>query len=141
MTKFPVIDLMDTQKDLENLGGTMRLGLYPAKLSDGSLARTLYEEEVVYERHRHRWEVNNKYRTQLEDAGLVMSGVSPDERLVEFIELPSHPYFVATQAHPELMSRPDHPHPLFVGFVRAATRHADRLLKASPSDVVRAAQR
>ena len=134
MTKHPVIDLMDTQKDVENLGGTMRLGLYPAKLADGSLARSLYEGEVVYERHRHRWEVNNRYRTQLEDAGLVMSGVSPDERLVEFVELPTHPYFIATQAHPELISRPDHPHPLFVGFVRAATRHAD----AAPSESVAA---
>ena len=132
MTKNPVIDLMDTQKDVENLGGTMRLGLYPAKLAEGSLARILYDEEVVYERHRHRWEVNNKYRTQLEDAGLMMSGVSPDERLVEFIEIPSHPYFIATQAHPELVSRPNHPHPLFVGFVRAATLHADH----APTDSV-----
>ena len=132
MTKNPVIDLMDTQKDVENLGGTMRLGLYPAKLAEDSLARILYDEEVVYERHRHRWEVNNKYRTQLEDAGLMMSGVSPDERLVEFIEIPSHPYFIATQAHPELVSRPNHPHPLFVGFVRAATLHADH----APTDSV-----
>jgi CTP synthase len=140
MTKNPVIDLMDTQKDVEDMGGTMRLGLYPAKLAEGSLARTLYDEEVVYERHRHRWEVNNKYRAQLEEAGMEMSGVSPDDRLVEFIEVPSHPYFIATQAHPELMSRPDHPHPLFVGFVRAATRHAD-LAESESADVVRAAQR
>jgi CTP synthase len=132
MTKNPVIDLMDTQRDVENLGGTMRLGLYPAKLAEGSLARSLYAQEVVYERHRHRWEVNNKFRAQLEEAGLMMSGVSPDDRLVEFIELRSHPYFIATQAHPELMSRPDQPHPLFVGFVRAATRHADEL----PSETV-----
>jgi len=140
MTKSPVIDLMDTQKDVEDMGGTMRLGLYPAKLAEGSLARDLYEEEVVYERHRHRWEVNNKYRAQLEDAGMKMSGVSPDDRLVEFIEVPSHPYFIATQAHPELTSRPDHPHPLFVGFVRAATRRAD-LAASESADVVRAAQR
>ena len=140
MTKDAVIDLMDTQKDVENMGGTMRLGLYPAKLAEGSLARSLYEEEVVYERHRHRWEVNNRYRSQLEDAGMMMSGLSPDERLVEFVEIPTHPYFIATQAHPELMSRPDHPHPLFVGFVRAATRHADDA-PSEAADVVRAAQR
>ncbi len=124
MTPDPVIDLMETQKDVENKGGTMRLGLYPAKLREGSLVRTLYGKEVVYERHRHRWEVNNAYRKQLESAGLVMSGVSPDDRLVEFVELPSHPYFVATQAHPELISRPDQPHPLFAGFVSAAVATA-----------------
>ena len=84
--------------------------------------------------------MNNKYRTQLEDAGMMMSGVSPDDRLVEFIEIPTHPYFIATQAHPELVSRPDHPHPLFVGFVRAATQHADRVRNDS-LDVVRATQR
>lgn len=124
MTPDPVIDLMETQKDVENKGGTMRLGLYPAKLIEGSLARRLYGSEVVYERHRHRWEVNNSYRKQLENAGLVMSGVSPDERLVEFVELPSHPYFIATQAHPELISRPDRPHPLFTGFLAAAAAGA-----------------
>ncbi len=120
VTPDPVIALMETQKGVEGKGGTMRLGLYPAKLSEGSMVRALYDKEVVYERHRHRWEVNNSYRKQLEDAGLVMSGVSPDDRLVEFIELPSHPYFIATQAHPEFVSRPDRPHPLFVGFLAAA---------------------
>jgi len=125
MTPDPVIDLMETQKDVEDKGGTMRLGLYPAKLAEGSMVRRLYGSEVVYERHRHRWEVNNAYRSQLEAAGLAMSGVSPDDRLVEFIELPSHPYFVATQAHPELVSRPDRPHPLFVGFVQAAANLAN----------------
>ncbi|MCL1595123.1 MAG: CTP synthase [Actinomycetia bacterium] len=116
----PVIDLMDTQKDVADMGGTMRLGLYPAKLAEGTLARKLYGSEVVYERHRHRWEVNNKYRTPLEDAGMSLSGASPDGRLVEFVELPDHPYFIATQAHPELISRPDRPHPLFDGFIAAA---------------------
>jgi len=116
----PVIDLMDTQKDVSDKGGTMRLGLYPAKLSEGSLAKDLYASEVVYERHRHRWEVNNKYRTALEEAGMAMSGTSPDGRLVEFVEIPRHPFFIATQAHPELISRPDKPHPLFDGFVAAA---------------------
>ncbi|NHZ70603.1 MAG: CTP synthase [Proteobacteria bacterium] len=120
----PVIDLMETQKDVSDMGGTMRLGLYPAKLADGTLVRALYGSEVVYERHRHRWEVNNKYRTPLEDAGMSLSGASPDGRLVEFIELPDHPYFIATQAHPELISRPDRPHPLFDGFVAAAKAYS-----------------
>jgi CTP synthase len=125
MSTDPVIDLMDTQKDVADKGGTMRLGIYPAKLAAGSLVRDLYGEEVVYERHRHRWEVNNRYRRQLQDAGLVLSGMSPDGRLVEFVELPTHPYFIATQAHPELKSRPDAPHPLFEGLVAAARRHRE----------------
>jgi CTP synthase len=120
MTTDPVIDLMESQKDISDKGGTMRLGLYPAKLAPDSKVRELFGEEVVYERHRHRWEVNNRYRTQLVEAGLSLSGTSPDDRLVEFIELADHPYFVATQAHPELISRPDRPHPLFDGFVAAA---------------------
>jgi CTP synthase len=120
LTPDPVIDLMETQKDVSDMGGTMRLGLYPARLTDDSLARSLYGSEVVYERHRHRWEVNNRYRPLLIEGGLSMSGVSPDDRLVEFIELGSHPYFIGTQAHPELVSRPDAPHPLFDGFVAAA---------------------
>jgi CTP synthase len=100
----------------------MRLGLYPAKLVQGTLVRELYNEPYVEERHRHRYEVSNAYRAQLEAAGLVVSGTSPDGRLVEFIELPKevHPYFVATQAHPELRSRPIRPHPLFAGLVAAA---------------------
>ncbi|MEN8238792.1 MAG: CTP synthase, partial [Actinomycetota bacterium] len=120
LTPDPVIDLMETQKDVSDKGGTMRLGLYPAKLAIGSLARSLYGSEVVYERHRHRWEVNNRYREALTDAGMSMSGTSPDDRLVEFVEIAGHPYFIATQAHPELVSRPDDPHPLFDGFVAAA---------------------
>ncbi len=126
MSPDPVIDLMDTQKDVSDKGGTMRLGIYPAKLADDSLARSLYGEEVVYERHRHRWEVNNRYRQQLEDAGLALSGTSPDDRLVEFIEIRTHPFFIATQAHPELKSRPDSPHPLFHGLVSAARRHREQ---------------
>ena len=136
MSTAPVIDLMETQKDVEDKGGTMRLGLYPAKLADGTLARSLYEREVVYERHRHRWEVNNRFRGQLEDAGMVMSGTSPDERLVEFIELPEHPYFIATQAHPELISRPDEPHPLFDGFIAAAKEHRAHLHQAADEAAV-----
>jgi CTP synthase len=117
----PVIDLMHDQREVTDKGGTMRLGSYPAKLRPGTRTRAAYgDEPVVYERHRHRFEVNNRYRQRLEEAGMVFSGVSPDERLVEFIELPDHPWFVATQAHPELKSRPNRPHPLFDGFVGAA---------------------
>ena len=123
MTPHPVIDLMERQHGIANKGGTMRLGVYPAKLSKGSLARKLYGEELIYERHRHRYEVNNRYRKDLQQAGLLLSGISPDEQLVEFIELPSHPYFVGTQAHPELKSRPLEPHPLFTGFIAAADRY------------------
>ena len=100
MTRHPVIDLMERQQGASNKGGTMRLGVYPAKLSKGSLARSLYGEEIMYERYRHRNEVNHRYRKDLEGAGRRLSGFSPDEQLVEFIELPSHPYFVGTQAHP-----------------------------------------
>jgi CTP synthase len=121
LTPDPVIDLMETQKHVSDKGGTMRLGVYPAKLEEGSLARTLYGSEIVYERHRHRWEVNNSYRQALAEGGMWMSGTSPDDRLVEFVEITDHPYFIATQAHPELVSRPDAPHPLFDGFVAAAT--------------------
>ncbi len=127
----PVIHLMHDQRDVEDKGGTMRLGSYPAKLKDGTKVREAYGEPVVYERHRHRFEVNNRYRPALEEAGLVFSGVSPDDRLVEFIELPDHPWFVATQAHPEFLSRPNRPHPLFDGFVQAAKemrrQHVGRL--------------
>ncbi len=126
VTAHPVIDLMETQQGVEDMGGTMRLGLYAARLEDGSLARSLYGEEVVYERHRHRWEVNNRYRTELEEAGLRLSGRSPDDRLVEIIELPAHPFFIATQFHPEFKSRPDDPHPLFAGLVAAAVERRRR---------------
>ncbi len=136
VTTDPVIDLMETQKDVADMGGTMRLGLYPATLREGTRVRSLYDTEVVYERHRHRWEVNNKYRTALEDAGMSMSGTSPDGRLVEFVELDDHPYFLATQAHPELLSRPDRPHPLFDGFIAAAKRRRDAHQATSmPSNV------
>lgn len=131
MSPHLVIDLMEGQKEVSEKGGTMRLGLYPAKLAEGSLVRRLYGEEIVYERHRHRWEVNNRYRNQLEDAGLMLSGTSPDDRLVEFVEVVDHPYFVATQAHPELISRPDKPHPLFEGFVTAAREHRERVSEVS----------
>ena len=121
-TPHPVIDLMASQEDVEDKGGTMRLGLYAAKLAEGSKVRSMYGEELVYERHRHRWEVNNRYRKDLEAAGMRLSGLSPDDNLVEYIELVDHPFFVATQAHPEFRSRPDNPHPLFAGLVGAAAR-------------------
>ncbi|MFW6205338.1 MAG: CTP synthase [Actinomycetota bacterium] len=125
-TPHPVIATMEDQKGIVNgegdMGGTMRLGAYPAQLAAGSLVRELYGTATVSERHRHRYEVNNAYRSQLAAAGLVFAGLSPDEELVEFVELPRdvHPYFVGTQAHPELKSRPTRAHPLFVGLVEAA---------------------
>jgi CTP synthase len=125
-TAHPVIATMADQEDVvageRDMGGTMRLGLYPAALAEDTMVRELYGEPVVQERHRHRYEVNNFYRDDLEKAGLRFSGLSPDGRLVEFIELPRdvHPYFVATQAHPELLSRPTRPHPLFSGLIEAA---------------------
>jgi CTP synthase len=123
-TPHPVIDLMESQEDVEEKGGTMRLGLYAAKLAEGSKVRDLYGDSLVYERHRHRWEVNNRYRKDLEGGGLRLSGLSPDDNLVEYIELIDHPYFVATQAHPEFRSRPDEPHPLFAGLIEAAGKIA-----------------
>ena len=122
----PVIATMAEQVAIVDgggdLGGSMRLGSYRADLVPGSVVAKRYGEATVEERHRHRYEVNNAYRQRLEDAGLVISGTSPDSSLVEFIELPTevHPYFVATQAHPELKSRPTRPHPLFVGLIEAA---------------------
>jgi CTP synthase len=119
-TPDPVIDLMADQRDVTDLGGTMRLGIYPCKLVPGSKAEQAYDEPFVYERHRHRWEVSNKYRQRLEAAGMLITGTSPDERLVEMVELRDHPWFVATQAHPEFKSRPNRPHPVFRDFVGAA---------------------
>ncbi len=119
-TQNPVIDFMPDQRDMEEKGGTMRLGLYPARLTPGTKAAAVYGTEVIYERHRHRFEVNNRYRTLLEGAGMILSGQSPDGRLVEIVELRDHPWFVASQFHPELRSRPERPHPLFDGFVASA---------------------
>ena len=127
-TPHPVIDLMDEQRDVVDMGGTMRLGAWPARLLAGHARRAAYgDEEVVYERHRHRYEVNNRYRAQLEEAGLICSGTSPDGRLVEYVELAAdqHPFFVATQAHPEFKSRPDRPHPLFAAFIEASKFRAE----------------
>ncbi len=124
-TPHPVIDLMDDQWEVVDMGGTMRLGAYVARLRPGTQVARAYGEEVVSERHRHRYEVNPRYRHRLEDAGIVCSGTSPDDLLVEFIELPGHPFWVGTQAHPEFKSRPDRPHPLFRELVGAAVSRAE----------------
>jgi len=124
-TRHPVVDLMDDQVDVADKGGTMRLGSYDARLTPGSQVAEAYGDVVVSERHRHRYEVNPRYRTRLEEAGLRCSGLSPDGRLVEFIELPGHPFWVGTQAHPEFKSRPDQPHPLFRELVGAALARAE----------------
>ena len=138
-TLHPVVDLMDSQREVTDLGGTMRLGLYPARLTEGSSVANLYGEALIYERHRHRYEVNNDYRAQMEDKGLKCSGISPDGRLVEFIELDAHPFWVGTQAHPEFMSRPDRPAPLFRGLVEAALGRAEgrnpKLIESSAESV------
>ena len=115
----PVICLMDSQQNVTTKGGTMRLGEWPAALRDGSRVASIYGVAEIGERHRHRYEVNNAYRETLEEGGLAISGVSPDGKLVEMIELPDHPWFVACQFHPELKSRPNRPHPLFASFVEA----------------------
>lgn len=119
-SKYPVIDLMPEQKDIDEMGGTMRLGLYPCKLQKDSNAFEAYEGELIYERHRHRYEFNNEYRKQLTEAGLILSGTSPDGRLIEIVEVKDHPWFVAVQFHPELKSRPNRPHPLFRDFIKAS---------------------
>ncbi len=119
-TPYPVIDLLPEQKEIEDLGGTMRLGAQAVELGEGTRSRDAYGEAVIHERHRHRYEVNNNYRQQLLDAGLVVSGTFQQGRLVEIIELPDHPWFVASQFHPEFKSRPTRPAPLFLDFVGAA---------------------
>ncbi|MFC0471683.1 CTP synthase [Halalkalibacter kiskunsagensis] len=121
-TPYPIIDLLPEQKDVEDMGGTLRLGLFPCKLIDGTLAAGTYSEQIVYERHRHRYEFNNEYRDQMEKAGFIFSGTSPDGRLVEIIELKDHPYFIASQFHPEFSSRPTRPQPLFKEFIGASLK-------------------
>ncbi|MCJ7691525.1 MAG: CTP synthase, partial [Clostridiaceae bacterium] len=122
-TKYPVIDLMPDQKDLDEKGGTMRLGLYACKLAKDSNAHKAYSDEVIYERHRHRYEFNNEYRKIITDTGLILSGTSPDERLVEIVEIKDHPWFVGVQFHPELKSRPNKPHALFKDFIKASLEY------------------
>ena len=125
-TKNPVISLMSEQREVVNIGGTLRLGAYPCILKEGSLASKLYRSQEIYERHRHRYEVNNNYREILTEKGLTLSGLSPDEKIVEMIELDSHPFFIATQAQPEFKSRPNNAHPLFNGFIGAAYKNKIR---------------
>ncbi len=125
-TEYPVIDLMPDQIDIDEKGGTMRLGVYPCKLKEGSNAHKAYGEAIIYERHRHRYEYNNEYRKDLVEKGLDITGVSPDDRLVEIVEVQDHPWFVATQFHPEFKSRPTRPHPLFKDFIKAAYENKER---------------
>jgi len=122
-TPYPVIDLLPEQKDIEDKGGTMRLGLYPCKMKEATVAHEAYQDEIIYERHRHRFEFNNEFRDKMVAKGLVISGTSPDDRLVEIIELPDHPWFVGTQFHPEFKSRPNRPHPLFRDFVGSVLKN------------------
>jgi CTP synthase len=129
-TSFPVIDLMPDQRSIADMGGTMRLGLYPCHLQPGTKTRAAYGREIVQERHRHRFEFNNAYREAFEQAGMVFSGLSPDGRLVEIAELRDHPYMVGTQFHPEFLSRPNRPHPLFYAFLKAVAKQAGVALEA-----------
>lgn len=121
-SKYPVIDIMPEQKDIENMGGTMRLGLYPCKISEGTKAYEIYQDELIYERHRHRYEFNNEFRDQISSNGMVLSGLSPSERLVEMVEIKDHPWFVGVQFHPEFKSRPNRAHPLFRDFIKASLK-------------------
>ena len=123
-TTHPVIALMPDQNGVEDIGGTLRLGSYPCVLDPTSKARELYGSEEIHERHRHRYEVNNDFRAALTEGGMKLCGTSPDGRIVEMIEIPDHPWFLATQAHPEFKSRPNRPHPLFKGFVEAAVKNS-----------------
>ena len=133
-TTDPVICLMNSQREVTDLGGTQRLGAMTARLKPGSRAAEIYGAQEISERHRHRYEVNNAYREALDEKGLKVSGVSPDGNLVEMIEIPAHPWFVATQAHPELKSRPDQPHPLFSSFVAAAVVRRGPATSAAPAE-------
>ncbi|MCT7971423.1 CTP synthase [Laspinema olomoucense] len=138
-TSNPIINLLPEQQDVVDLGGTMRLGLYPCRLIRDTLAASVYQQEVIYERHRHRYEFNNAYRNLFIETGYVVSGTSPDGRLVEIIELPSHPFFIATQFHPEFQSRPSNPHPLFKGFIQAALGSLSDNAESSVSSEISAA--
>ncbi|MEA2214635.1 MAG: synthase, partial [Solirubrobacteraceae bacterium] len=138
-TPHPVIDLLPEQKEVADLGGTMRLGADPIKLHDATRAREVYGEAVIYERHRHRYEVNNLLRKKLQKAGLEMSGTSPDERLVEVVELSDHPFYVASQFHPEFKSRPERPAPMFREFVAASLARAPEREEVRVSDTRTAA--
>ena len=137
-TSHPVIALMPEQNQVTDLGGTQRLGAYPCILKADSLARKLYGKSRISERHRHRYEVNNEYRDVLENHGLSLCGQSPDGRIVEMLELPGHPFFVGTQGHPELKSRPNRAHPLFAGFVAAAVEYSGNKEETPQGDTIMA---
>ena len=125
-TKNPVISIMEDQKNITNMGGTMRLGAWKCDLKKGSIVSKVYKSKTIEERHRHRYEFNNKYREQFETAGLVPTGINPDTGLVEIVEIPEHPWFVGVQYHPEYKSTVANPHPLFVAFVKAVHQHASK---------------
>jgi len=133
-TPNPVIALMPEQEGITDMGGTMRLGLYPCVLQPGSIAGEAYKVSEVQERHRHRFEFNNAYRQQFSEKGMVFSGISPDGRLVEIAELKDHPFMLGTQFHPEFLSRPNRPHPLFLAFIRAACKKAGIPYQDPPID-------
>jgi CTP synthase len=130
-TKYPVIDIMESQKNVSEKGGTMRLGAYPCKIEKGTLAFKIYGKTLIQERHRHRYEFNNNFLNDFKKAGMVLSGINPDSELVEIIELPEHPFFIGVQFHPEYKSTVEAPAPLFVQFVKAAYQHAVPILKNS----------
>jgi CTP synthase len=136
-TSHPVIDLMPDQRDIADMGGTMRLGLYPCVLQPGTIAQRAYGTNEVEERHRHRFELNNAYREVLQSAGMRFSGISPDGRLIEIAELSDHPFMLGTQFHPEFQSRPKRPHPLFMAFLEAVSKKAavSDAIKIEPSQV------
>jgi CTP synthase len=125
-TSYPVIDLMEQQKNITNKGGTMRLGAYPCKIEKGTLAYEIYESEEISERHRHRWEFNNEFLEVFQRAGFKASGINPETNLVEIIEIPGHPFFIGVQYHPELKSTVENPHPLFVHFIKAAKKYSSK---------------
>jgi len=135
LTRHPVIDLMAEQRNLVDKGGTMRLGLYPCVIQPGTLASQLYQKNLVEERHRHRYELNNAYREALQERGMVMSGISPDGVLVEMVEIKDHPFMVGTQFHSEFLSRPTSPHPLFAGFMAAVVRGQQLTQDGKPENV------
>jgi CTP synthase len=138
-TAHPVVHLMPDQRGITDKGATMRLGAYPCNLAEGTRARDIYGTAAISERHRHRWEVNNNYRDALEKGGLILSGLSPDEKLVEMVEIADHPFYVACQFHPEFKSRPLEPHPLFARFVGAALSLKKKQSKDKPSSAAKAA--
>jgi CTP synthase len=137
-TTNPVIDMMEEQKKVTNMGGTMRLGAYPCDIKEGTLAYSIYNSPQISERHRHRWEFNSKYTEAFEEAGLILSGINPETGLVEIIELANHPFFIGVQFHPELKSTVENPAPLFVHFIQAAKCYNEKKAHVKPSEAMHA---